>query len=213
MTDVVRPPTSSLWEDVPPPAARRLLLLAAVDCFGRQGFHGTTTRDIARRAEMSPAAIYTHYASKHDVLFEIIKRANEAGLELLRSAAEIADPADAVRQLMADFAAFHAAERNVTRVANTELWALEPPHRKRIMALRQEAAAIVEGLLSRGLESGAFDLSDVNLTATILLSLGTDVARWYSPAGRYTPAELGQAFGEKALRLCGVMPAGRRRRR
>ncbi len=41
--------------------ARERLINAAVDAFAENGFAGTTTRDIASRAGMSPAAVYVHH--------------------------------------------------------------------------------------------------------------------------------------------------------
>jgi AcrR family transcriptional regulator len=43
---------------------RQRLLLAALDAFGRYGFEGAATRDIAKRAEANLAAIVYHFGSK-----------------------------------------------------------------------------------------------------------------------------------------------------
>ncbi|MDQ1536947.1 MAG: hypothetical protein QOE58_1340, partial [Actinomycetota bacterium] len=43
------------------------LMDAAVDAFADKGFHATSTRDIAARAQMSPAGVYVHFASKEDL--------------------------------------------------------------------------------------------------------------------------------------------------
>lgn len=43
---------------------RQRLLLAALDAFGRYGFDGTSTREIARRADANLAAIVYHFGSK-----------------------------------------------------------------------------------------------------------------------------------------------------
>jgi AcrR family transcriptional regulator len=43
---------------------RQKLLLAALDAFGRYGFEGAATRDIAKRAEANLAAIVYHFGSK-----------------------------------------------------------------------------------------------------------------------------------------------------
>jgi AcrR family transcriptional regulator len=43
---------------------RQKLLLAALDVFGRYGFEGAATRDIAKRAEANLAAIVYHFGSK-----------------------------------------------------------------------------------------------------------------------------------------------------
>jgi AcrR family transcriptional regulator len=71
-----------LWEGVQPEPARRLLV-AGLGLFAAQGFHGTTTRDIAARAGMSPAALYVHYRTKEDLLFRISRIAHEAALAVI----------------------------------------------------------------------------------------------------------------------------------
>ncbi|SCE24280.1 transcriptional regulator, TetR family, partial [Streptomyces sp. Termitarium-T10T-6] len=60
------------WGEVTPEAARRLLV-AAVDAFAERGYHATTTRDIAGRAGMSPAALYIHFKTKQELLHRISK--------------------------------------------------------------------------------------------------------------------------------------------
>jgi hypothetical protein len=37
----------------------RKLVIAAIECFAERGYRATTTRDIAKRAQMSPAALYS----------------------------------------------------------------------------------------------------------------------------------------------------------
>ena len=52
-------------------STRERLVTAAVAAFSAHGFHATTTRNIAARAGMSPAAVYVHHASKEELLFAI----------------------------------------------------------------------------------------------------------------------------------------------
>ena len=52
-------------------ATRARLLAAAAEAFADRGFHGTTTRDIAAAAGMSPAAVYVHYKSKEQLLHQL----------------------------------------------------------------------------------------------------------------------------------------------
>ena len=74
------------WAEVGPEAARRLLV-AAVAAFAERGYHATTTRDIAGRAGMSPAALYIHYRTKEELLHRISRIGHEEALEILESAA------------------------------------------------------------------------------------------------------------------------------
>ncbi len=48
---------------------RRQIINAAVQLFTKQGFHKTTTRQIARAAEISIGSLYEYFASKEDVLY------------------------------------------------------------------------------------------------------------------------------------------------
>ena len=48
---------------------RRQIVDAAVELFIEKGFHKTTTRQIARTAEMSIGSLYEYVASKEDILY------------------------------------------------------------------------------------------------------------------------------------------------
>ncbi len=55
-------------------ADRRLQIMeVAKELFSRQGFEGTTTREIAQRAKVNEAIIFRHFPSKQDLYWEIIE--------------------------------------------------------------------------------------------------------------------------------------------
>ena len=57
---------------------RRLQIMeAAKELFARQGFEGTTTRQIAERARVNEAIIFRHFPSKEDLYWAIIDRESE----------------------------------------------------------------------------------------------------------------------------------------
>lgn len=47
---------------------RRQILRAALDVFGRKGYHGATIREIASTAGLAEGTIYLYFHSKHEVL-------------------------------------------------------------------------------------------------------------------------------------------------
>lgn len=51
---------------------RKAILEAAVELFGRNGFHGTSLADIAGRVEITAPAIYHHFSSKEELLQAVI---------------------------------------------------------------------------------------------------------------------------------------------
>src|SRR5207249_917869 len=76
------------------PAGAQRFLLAAIAAFAERGFHGTTTRDIAQLAGSSPAGMYTYYATKLDVLFDVSLTVHEYVLGVMsRGLASGTDPA------------------------------------------------------------------------------------------------------------------------
>jgi AcrR family transcriptional regulator len=48
---------------------RRQMVAAAAKCFGVNGYHRTTIKEIAETAGFSPGLIYTYVKDKEDVLF------------------------------------------------------------------------------------------------------------------------------------------------
>ena len=185
--------------------ARARLLEAAVEALAARGFHGTTTRDIAAAAGMSPAALYVHHRSKEDVLFAISRAGHERTLAVVEAAvATSTDPAERLGRLAADFVRHHALAHTTARVLNYEIGALSPEHRAEIDELRRAISACVVGVLADGRQGGAFHVDDVRMTAAALLSLGIDLARWYDEAGGWGPEELASHYRELALRMVGV---------
>jgi AcrR family transcriptional regulator len=184
------------------PAAVDRLLDAASEAFADRGFHATTTRDIAARAGMSPAAVYVHFASKEELLFELSLVGHRAALEVVTIAmAESVEPAVQLQAVVGAFAAWHAQHRRMARVVQYELAALTAEHRSAIRALRRDIQARMRGLLSVGVAGGDFVVPDVPGTALALLSLVVDVARWYRPEGERSPQDVGRLYADLALRM------------
>ena len=194
------PPTSD-----PDATTVERLLQAAAHAFADKGFHATTTRDIASGAGLSPAGVYVHFGSKEELLFNLSRSGHESAIRLLRAA--IADgrtPADQLANIMARFSEWHVEQYQVARVVQYEHHHLTPDHHAEVLALRKEMDSLVRDVLERGVTDGAFTVDDSAHTSLALLSIVVDVARWYSPTIRRTPAEIGSTNAALALRLVGA---------
>ncbi|MFE0105028.1 TetR/AcrR family transcriptional regulator [Streptomyces sp. NPDC059009] len=192
------------WAEVTPDAARRLLV-AAVEAFAERGYHATTTRDIAGRAGMSPAALYIHYKTKEELLHRISRIGHDKALDILRTAADA--PGSAAERLAAavrSFVGWHAAHHTTARVVQYELDALGEEHRTEIVALRRQSDAAVRDIINDGVRAGEFDVPNVPGTTLAVLSLCIDVARWFNTAGRRTPDEVGALYADLVLRMVGA---------
>jgi AcrR family transcriptional regulator len=180
-------------------------MVAAAHAFAEKGFHATTTRDIASGAGLSPAGVYVHFGSKEELLFELSRSGHMTALELIRSAVKSSDsPSEQLAAAMHSFSSWHAEQFEVARVVQYEHHHLTPPHRAEVLALRKDIDAEVRAILEAGVADGSFDIDDTGDTALALLSIAVDVARWYSPTIRRTPADIGATNAALALRLVGV---------
>ena len=188
------------WHDAITPDAARRMLIAAAQAFADKGYHATTTRDIAARAGMSPAAVYIHYRSKEDLLFQISKVGHERSLKVL-TAVQDPDPKDRMAKTIAAFARWHAEFRTTARVVQYELGSLSPEHHAVVAELRRKIETHVRKIVEDGIKTGDFDPPDHKGTALALLSLCIDVARWYRPDGKRTPQEIGNLYANLALRM------------
>jgi AcrR family transcriptional regulator len=195
------------WDEVTPEAARRLLV-AAVEAFAERGYHATTTRDIAGRAGMSPAALYIHYKTKEELLHRISRIGHDKALDILRTAAEGEGAAtERLADAVSSFVGWHAGRRTTARVVQYELDALGPDARAEIVELRHQVDAQVRGIIEDGVASGEFDVPDVHGTTLAVLSLCIDVARWFSVNGPRTPEQVGALYADLVLRMVGAKPA------
>ncbi|MFE6227398.1 MULTISPECIES: TetR/AcrR family transcriptional regulator [unclassified Streptomyces] len=191
------------WGEVAPEAARRLLV-AAVEAFAERGYHATTTRDIAGRAGMSPAALYIHYKTKEELLHRISRIGHDRALEILR-AAELRDgaPSERLADAVRSFVRWHAERHTTARVVQYELDALGPEHRAEIVELRRETEGTVRRIIEEGVAADEFDVADPAGTTVAVLSLCIDVARWFNVQGRRTPDEVGAFYADLVLRMVG----------
>jgi AcrR family transcriptional regulator len=198
------PTGPTAWSDITPDAARRLVV-AAVEAFAERGYHATTTRDIAGRAGMSPAALYIHYKTKEELLYQISRVGHVASLGLLTEARDApGTPGERLAAAVRSFVRWHAEHHTTGRVVQYELGALGPEHYAEIVGMRRETERVIAAILADGVRSGEFDVADVPGTTVAVLSLCIDVARWFNPGGRRTPDEIGALYADLVARMVGV---------
>lgn len=184
-----------------PEGYRRVFLAAAAE-FAERGFHATTTRHIAGRAGLSPAAMYVYFRSKEDLLHKIAVSALDLTIEIASAeAARPGPPSGRLQDLARVLTLWHTYNSQVAHVVLYQTGALSPAHRDEVTAKQVEVGRIVRQVITEGVDTGEFEAPDPGATATAVLSLCLDVARWYRPGHRRTAAQIGDFTAAAALRL------------
>jgi AcrR family transcriptional regulator len=195
--------SAGLWAGIESESSRRILL-AALAAFAKRGFQAATTREIGERAGMSPAAVYVHYESKSDLLYEISRIGHQSVLDVVEDALRDApqDPEQRVRRFVAAFATWHADHHGVARVIQYELKALPPKQFRRIAEVRKRFEELLAAELRSGVEAGAFDITELEATTLAILSLCIDLARWYHPGDDHMASdEVGRLYADLVARM------------
>jgi len=182
--------------------ARERLLNAAVEAFAEKGFAATTTRDIASRAGMSPAAVYVHHDSKESLLFTVSLQGHRSALDVInRAASASTDPVERIRLMVYEFSRWHADHSRVGRIVQWEYHALTPEHRAEVAAFRRSIERTMQDALADGVDQGVLEVPDVPGTAFSLLSLGVDLVRWFEPGRSRSAHELATLHAGLAVRM------------
>lgn len=188
-----------------PRNAQRELLIAGLELFGTIGYHGTSTRAIAKAAGVSDAALYVHYPSKAALLYELARAGHATVLGAVREALANApdDPRRRVLTFVQVFTAWHAEHAALARVVQYELGALVEPGRSEVRELRRELEKILRHELAAGQKAGAFVFDELDTVQLALLSLGIDVVRWWATSKEKNPQRLGERYADLIDRLLG----------
>jgi AcrR family transcriptional regulator len=183
------------------PSVRRILL-AAVDNFSKYGFHASSTRDIAKRAKLSPAAVYVHFRSKEELLFTLVVIISEWVHERMQAAMrEGGTPVELLRRLVQTHVASHAAMRTALFVAEYEFGLMNPVQRKKILKIRDALEVMFEDCLDEGTRQGVFTVPNLSITRVAIVSLCVTVLNWYSPKGELSTEEVGALYADLVLSM------------
>lgn len=148
-------------------ATRNRVLEAARELFDTQGYQGTTIREIARHAGVSVGSVFTTFASKGEILSQVMEaRLDGLYAELNRVAPHLrGSTADRLRSMFAIHFAFEAPRTKLflSHIAAAYDWTLSPEARPfgRTPRLRE----LIREVLEKGVEDGdvgrGLDLGEV----------------------------------------------------
>src|SRR4029450_12387389 len=167
---------------------RRQMLAAAIDCFARHGYRGTSIERIARDVGVTKGALYYHFRDKEDLPFAAVtERAGDCERKVLPDAEPARDALTTLRRVV-DACFFHATVSNHRRfIITLMVEALDTNPR-----LSEEFRRILRGMRSylaevvrRGQRAGSIraDVAPAAVAATIAGGImGAEIQHYQDPA-------------------------------
>ncbi len=183
---------------------REAVAEAAFELFLKEGFHRTTTRDIARRAGVSAGAPFTYFKDKEDILFHIVSQEQDrAGEQLLSTLSQHiaeatrtgADPEEVFNSVFATFLRAVDTMRRFILLAYQETKSLNTETRQALVARERRLQALIGEAITYGAEQGRFAADNIALKAhTIMVLAHAWATRRWAFAGEMESIEEYIAF-------------------
>lgn len=188
---------------IPRGGGRDAITGAAREIFAERGYHGTSIRDIAKRAGLSLSALYYWHPSKQHLLAALIEEIQHDYFErcdrALRSAGD--DPAAKLRALVQATVEYRVSMRVESNIATLEWRNLEPDNRERLDGVRRSATKLWKDIVADGVARGEFHCTHPDDARRAIVAACNAIAQWYEPGGEISLPELVQRYTEIALRV------------
>lgn len=193
---------------IPRGGGRDAITGAAREILSERGYHGTSIRDIAKRAGLSLSALYHWHPSKQHLLAALIENITHDYFQrcdlALREAAD--EPAEKLRALVRATVEYRVSRRVESNISALEWRNLEPENRERLDGLRHSATQLWADIVADGVATGVFRCAHPDDARRAIIAACNAIAQWYEPGGDTTPPELVEHYTAIALRIVDHRP-------
>jgi TetR/AcrR family transcriptional regulator, cholesterol catabolism regulator len=165
----------------------------ATQLFVRNGYDGTSMRDLARKLGLRPSSIYGHVKSKQELLFRVMERLMDEVLARANEALSMGgEPQELVRRLVISNVCQPGPYE--TALLQSELKNLQPRHRAAITRKQRDYRNLWLRVLNDGHKRGVFNINDPKLAFLGIDGALIHIERWFNPAGRLTRLDVAEVF-------------------
>lgn len=187
------------------PATREDIDAAALELFARLGYHATSMRAIAAAAGIQPAAIYHWYASKEALLVHLQDDFMDRLTKKLGAAMTAEErPALKLAAAVREHVIFHGLNTRAAFVTDSEIRALRPEAKQRLIAQRDAYQDVFIGATEAGVADGSLRVSNPRIAIYSTLLACTGVALWFNPEGPLELDEVAELQVELVLSSLGA---------
>jgi TetR/AcrR family transcriptional regulator, cholesterol catabolism regulator len=179
-----------------------LIRIAAIE-FARSGYRATTLRQIADAAGILPGSLYHHFASKEEILREVMLQSTADYVQEIEALA-VSDQAVAalVRQALEQRLNLYRTEGLALGVVlQTDKTTLEHEVFNEMRDLGYRIERAWNTILERGVRDGSFESDlDVRATTYAIQGMVNWAHRWFNPDGRLSAKALANEWAKLLLR-------------
>lgn len=178
---------------------------AALILFAQHGYAAVSMRQIADAVGLQPGALYNHFATKQDLLREVMAGHLRALIEAWeKESLKFSDPRAALEGFVRFHIRFHIGRSDAVFVSYMELRSLEPENFRAVEGMRKYYEGCLRKIIAGGVREGDFGVEDVPVAVMAIIAMLTGVTTWYRSGGRLSPDEIENIYVVMALRSVGA---------
>ncbi|GAB1823737.1 TetR/AcrR family transcriptional regulator [Herbidospora sp. RD11066] len=189
------------------PDLRAKLVEQAGVMFRLNGFAGTSVDKIGAELGVSGPALYYHFGSKAELLFECLRMPMVEQIARCQQATLGEPPEKQLPKFVETHVQCVLAQPYVRELRGTSavsmgvlVESLPPPQRREVRALMHEHVTDLKQIISSGMAGGVFRTVEPTAVAFAILGMSDNVM-WVRPDGPLTNDEVARMYGELALAM------------
>lgn len=174
---------------------RKKILDIGTKLFVEKGFENTTTRDIAKAAGISNAALYYYFDSKEHLLYQALDEIVSTGLKRIKEIEQSNKIlSEKLRAITDMYTKYYAGETDKMKLLVLDQKSLTPEHKKKLNKKQREYLDVMVKILKDLKEKGEIIDLDPIACAFAFFGMVHWAYRWYDPKGKIKPAQLSEIF-------------------
>jgi AcrR family transcriptional regulator len=188
-----------------PVKTKDVLRYEARRLFARHSYEGVSMRDIAQAVGVRQSAIYNHFASKQDLLVDLMITHMTRMLTGLRAELDgVLDPAKRLEAFIRHHVMGHFDDLDDIFLAYMELRSLEEPGRSTVIGLRKDYERLLKQILADGQQHSGFLIGDPAMMTRAILAMLTGISVWFKEGGPMSREEVTEAYVMATLQMVGL---------
>jgi AcrR family transcriptional regulator len=186
--------------------AEQILRVAGL-LFRTKGYPNTTMREIAQAADLTPGALYWHFSSKEEILYQHLLTYEQPWFGAAHDAAREGPPDRQLRGFVCAYVRYQiehplfALGWGILARTGQLAWYLSPEQQEQFRQLDRDIVADLEAILALGVEADVFRPLDIHLTANAIINMCHVLGAWVQPVGEIDVASLPDAYADLILHM------------
>lgn len=192
--------TAGSHSDITGPRIRE----AALNLFAQSGYAAVSMRQIAGAVGVQAGALYNYTEDKQSLLFSLMDAHMKSLLGAWAVEPRGTKPTDQLKAFVCFHIRFNLERAQAVFISYMELRNLSPENFLVIEEQRRAYETELEKILTQGVNTGEFRVSDAKIASLGLIAMLTGVNTWYRAGGRLSLDEVQDTYWDMTRQMVGA---------